>query len=255
MKSNRFWMTSAAATIAFAIASVGLSVVHPPDIDPANFTCTGVTNPFFPLTPGMRWTYTGESEGVATSNTVEVTSCTRVIEGVTVTVVHDTALEGGAKVEETFDYFAIACDGTVWYLGEDSTEFDPVTGDPISTEGSWISGEPAGETNEADAGFIMLASPQPGDRYYQEFAPKVAVDLAKVLTLDGSATTPFTGLADNLLVTKETSQLDPGVAENKYYAEGIGFIRGDMVKGGDEFSELTSFTTVTPTCPPPPPVP
>ena len=251
MRSKRFWITCALViTVTLAVSSNASAVTHPPDVNPADFTCAGVTNPLFPLTPGMKWTYTGESEGVATSNTVEVTSCSRVIEDVTVTVVHDTAIEGGVKVEETFDYFAIACDGTVWYFGEDSTEFDPVTGEPISTEGSWISGE-----NDADAGFIMLASPQVGNRYYQEFAPKVAVDLAKVISLNGSASTPFTGAIDNLLVTKETSQLDPGVVENKYYASGIGFIRGDMVKGGDEFAELTSFTTGTATCPPPPPVP
>jgi len=44
-------------------------------------------------------------------------------------------------------------------------------------------------------------------------------------------------------VTKETSQLDPGVVENKFYASGIGFIRGEIVKGGDEFTQLVNVTT------------
>jgi hypothetical protein len=251
MKSRRFWITCALGLVmAFGVAPSATAIVHPPDVDPHDFICAGVTNEFFPLVPGTTWTYTGESEGVSTSDVVEVTSCTRVIEGVTTTVVHDTAYENGVKVEETFDYFAIACDGTVWYCGEDSTEFDPVTGLPISTEGSWIAGQ-----NDADAGFIMLANPQVGNRYLQEFAPGVAVDQAKVASLDGSACSPYTDCIDNLLVTKETSQLDPGVVENKFYTSGIGFIRSEIIKGGDEHSELVSFTMVPATCPPPPPAP
>lgn len=90
----------------------------------------------------------------------------------------------------------------------------------------------------------MLADPRVGDRYFQEFAPGVAVDQAKVISLDGSATVPYQpGSFDNLLVTKETSQLDPGMVENKYYAVGIGFIRADMVKGGEEYTELVDITT------------
>ena len=98
----------------------------------------------------------------------------------------------------------------------------------------------------------MLANPQVGNRYYQEFAPGVAVDLAKVISLDGSACVPYQNpdfCSDDLLVTKETTQLEPGVVENKYYASGIGFIRGEMVKGGEEHTELVD-KTFTP-CPVP----
>jgi len=250
MKSQRFWITCAMGmAMALAGASIAAAATHPPNVNPADFTCAGVTNPFFPLEPGTKWTYQGESEGISTTNTVEVTSCTRVIHpepgsaGVTTTVVHDQAFEKGVLVEDTLDYFAIACDGTVWYFGEDSTEFPSG-----STEGSWIAGE-----NDADAGFIMLAHPRVGDRYFQEFAPKVAVDQAKVISLEGSACVPYQTpdfCSDELLVTKETSQLDPGVVENKYYASGIGFIRGEIIKGGDEFTELVSFTMGPATCPP-----
>jgi hypothetical protein len=144
-------------------------------------------------------------------------------------------------VEETFDWFATDCDGNVWYFGEDSTEC-PCPGG--SKEGSWI----AGGVDDADAGFIMLASPQPGDRYYQEFARDVAEDQAKVLSLEGSACVPYPPgpgqfCSDELLVTEERTRLEPGVVENKYYASGIGFIFGEMVKGGEEFTELVNITT------------
>ena len=41
----------------------------------------------------------------------------------------------------------------------------------------------------------------------------------------------------------ETSQLDPGVVEHKYYARGVGFVLGVTVKGGDERTELLSLGT------------
>ena len=241
MRSKRFWKTCAVGmAMAFALGSVAAAVNHPPDFKPADFVYPIANpNPFFPLVPGTTYFYEGESEGVPTTNITEVTCSTLVIADVTTTVVRDRAFdENGNVIEDTFDYYAQDKNGTVWYFGEDTTEFDPVTGDPISTEGTWREG-----VDDADAGFIMLASPQVGNRYYQEFAPGVAVDLARVTDLDGSACSPYTACVDNLLVTKETSQLDPGVVENKYYKSGIGFIRGEIVKGGDEFTELVNITT------------
>ena len=46
-----------------------------------------------------------------------------------------------------------------------------------------------------------------------------------MLGLTGSETTPLTGPAKDLLVTKDSDLLDPtGPGENKYYARGIGLI-------------------------------
>jgi hypothetical protein len=44
-------------------------------------------------------------------------------------------------------------------------------------------------------------------------------------------------------VTKETTRLEPGIAEHKHYAVGVGFVLGVMIKGGDERTELVSVTT------------
>jgi hypothetical protein len=85
---------------------------------------------------------------------------------VTATVVHDQAFENGLLVEDAFDYFATDCTGTVWHLGEDSTQ---IPGG--NKEGSWRAGE-----NDADAGCMMLAAPTQGDRSHQEFACGVAED-------------------------------------------------------------------------------
>ena len=95
--------------------------------------------------------------------------------------------------------------------------------------------------NGVQPGIIMEAHPQVHDSYFQEFAPGVAEDQAQVLSLKKSTCVSF-GCFDDLLLTKEFSALDPGAVEQKYYAQGVGFILGVAVKGGDERIELVSIT-------------
>jgi hypothetical protein len=54
-----------------------------------------------------------------------------------------------------------------------------------------------------------------------------------VLKLNGSAKVPY-GAFDDTLVSKEWSPLEPGVAEHKYYAAGVGDIKEVTVKGPSE---------------------
>ena len=235
MHRKRFSITLATGgALLFGGASIAAAVTHPPDINPANFV-RYVTNPFFPLQPGTKFFYEGEKDGVPTSNVTEVTCDTKLILGVKTTVVHDQAFdEHGVLAEDTFDWYAQDRDGNVWYFGEDTIEL--ATG---STEGSWEAG-----VDDADPGLIMEANPQVGDRYYQEFARNVAEDQAKVDSLDASACIHNQkDCFDHLLLTKETSRLDPGVVENKYYRATVGFILGVNVKGGNERTELVNITT------------
>ena len=204
-------------------------------IDPSDFV-RQVDNQFFPLTPGTTFFYEGSKEGVPTSNEMYVTHQTKTILGVRTTVVHDRAFEDGVLVEDTFDWYAQDEDGNVWYFGEDTKELD-AEGNVISTEGSWEAG-----VNGAEAGIIMEARPQVGDRYQQELAPGVAEDMARVIGLDESACVVY-GCFDGLLLTKEWTPLERGVAEWKYYARDVGFVLGIMVQGGDERTELVNITT------------
>ena len=64
--------------------------------------------------------------------------------------------------------------------------------------------------------------PQIGDSYNQENALPVAQDHAEVLSLNASASVPFGDFNSNLLLTLETSPVEPGAAEVKYYAKGVG---------------------------------
>jgi len=139
MELNRFSIVCALVlAMAFGITSIASATPHPPDIDPANFPGGPVTNPYFPLLPGTTFYYVGEKDGIPNSNITEVTCDTKMILGVTTTVVHDRAFDqDGALVEDTFDWYAQDIAGNVWYFGEDTKELDPSTGAVISTEGSW----------------------------------------------------------------------------------------------------------------------
>jgi hypothetical protein len=204
-------------------------------IDPANFVSV-IDNRFFPLRPGTTFYYVGTKDGVPTTNITTVTHQTKRILGVRTTVVLDRAYENGILDEDTIDWYAQDVDGNVMYFGEDTKELDP-NGNVISTEGTWMAG-----VNGAVPGIIMEANPAVGDRYQQEFSAGVAEDMARVLSLDASACVIY-GCFDNLLVTKEWTHLDPGVASVKYYAANVGFILEDAIRGGSEHTELVSITT------------
>jgi hypothetical protein len=214
-----------------SIAAKNLNVMGPTtDIDPDDFV-SEITNPYFPLEPGTTFVYEGESEGVPTREVVTVTNETKEILGVTATVVHAQAYEDGVLIEDTFDWYAQDKEGNVWYFGEDTKELDE-EGNVISTEGSWEAG-----VDGAEPGIIMLADPKKGDKYQQENAPEVAEDMAQVIGFEDSLCVSY-GCFENVLVTKEWTPLERGVVEYKYYAQGVGFIFGEMIKGGEEQTEL-----------------
>ncbi len=194
-----------------------------------------VNNEFFPLVPGTTFFYEGTKEGVPTRDEVHVTRTTITILNVTCTVVRDRAFENNVLVEDTLDYFAQDVSGNVWYFGEDTKEFDE-KGRVVSTEGTWRAG-----VNGAAPGLIMEAHPAAGDRYFQEMAAGVAEDVASVRSLNSSTCVPF-DCFHQVLRTRETNRFEPGVVDQKYYARGIGFIRSDMIAGGDEHDALVRIT-------------
>jgi len=192
---------------------------------------TTVDNEFFPLPRGTTWFYEGTKDGVATRDVTHVLNPTVRILNVDCTIVHDRAFENNVLVEDTRDYFAQDRSGNVWYFGEDTKELD-ANGHVVSTEGTWRAG-----VNGAAPGLIMEAHPQPGDGYFQELAGGVAEDMATVRSLNSSTCVPVDCFT-HLLRTRETSRFEPGVIEQKYYAKNIGFIRGDVIVGGNEHTAL-----------------
>jgi hypothetical protein len=198
--------------------------------DPCNFSNEIIDNPYFALIPGTTFTYESVTEEGTEEIIVVVTDETKEILGVTATVVHDTASLDGELIEDTFDWFAQDKEGNVWYLGEDTKEYE--NGEVISTEGSWEAG-----VDGAEAGIVMLADPQVGDTYRQEWYPGHAEDAAEVVSLSEEVTVPY-GTFTNCLQTREFSTLDPELNEYKYYCTAVGAVTLEVVIDSGERVEL-----------------
>src|SRR5918995_5360128 len=170
----RLLLTSAAVA-AIAIPGAGEAAAQMPG--PDSFS-TKIDNPYWPMRPGSRWVYREtDSEGARQRVVVTVTDRTRLIaNGVTARVVHDVVRRRGELVEVTDDWYAQDDAGNVWYLGEDTTEYED--GRPVSTEGSFEAG-----VDGAQAGGVMPARPRRGMRYRQEHYAGHAEDRARVVSL------------------------------------------------------------------------
>ena len=200
-----------------------------PSPDPRDFVAS-IDNPWFPLAPGTVWTYRVTGDEGPETVTVTVTDRTRVVQGVTATVVHDVVTDArGRTVEDTFDWYAQDTAGNVWYFGEDTTAYD---GRRTSTEGSWEAG-----VDGAEAGLLMPARPRVGDGYAQEHLAGVAEDRGRILALQERREVPA-GRYDDVVVTEDTTPLEPGLIERKYYARGVGVVFEEDVAGGSEVVEL-----------------
>ena len=196
-----------------------------------------VTNPWFPLEPGTRWTYREvDEDGQVLEVVVTATPLTRTIaNGVEARVVRDTVTQDGEIVEDTLDWYAQDARGTVWYLGEDTAEFED--GRVSSRDGSFEAG-----VDGALAGIVMPAEPAVGDAYRQEYSAGVAEDQGAVLALDARASVPA-GTYDELVQTADTNPLEPDALENKFFARDVGAVLTlDVATGGRE--ALLAVTTV-----------
>ena len=87
------------------------------------------------MTPGSRWVYREtDTEGANQKVVVTVTDRTKTIaNGIEARVVHDVVTEDGKFVEVTDDWYAQDAEGSIWYLGEDTTEYE--NGKPVSKAG------------------------------------------------------------------------------------------------------------------------
>jgi hypothetical protein len=206
----------------------------PVTLDPADFAGP-IDNPYLPWPVGAQWvTRESDPKGNAQTVTVTVTSRTRQILGIAATVVHDKVTDHGELVENTFDWYAQDSCGNVWYLGENTKEYEH--GIVVSTEGSWEAG-----VDGAQPGIAMTADPQVGQSYRQEFLAGVAEDAAAVLSIGEQAEVPY-GHFDDVVLIKESTPADPDSLEYKLYARGIGVVLAIAVSGGSDREELLSFT-------------
>jgi hypothetical protein len=208
-------------------------------IDPSKFN-VAITNPYWPMTPGVRWSYVErELDGSEATASTIVTNQTKVIaNGVTVRLVRDTLTRDGQVIEDTIDYYAQDEAGNIWYFGEQTAEFD--NGAVATTTGSFEAG-----VGGALGGIAVPAAPTAGMAYRQEFLRGEAEDNGAVLSTDELATVPA-GSYRHVLLTKDTTPLEPDLLEYKLYAKGVGPVLVMTASGGSTRTELVSVDTAQP---------
>jgi hypothetical protein len=250
MRTRRRTATAAAlASAAIAIAACGGGEGRPSDaaaqlpqgaepveLDPAELT-TEITNPYWPMPVGRRWVYAEHDHrtGERLTVTVTVTDETKLVaNGVEARVVRDVVRDAdGALVEKTDDWYAQDAEGNVWYLGEDTAEYED--GRVATRAGSFEAG-----VDGAQPGVIMPAEPEPGMAYRQEHYEGEAEDRAAVLSTEEQVGVPAGHYRDALL-TRDLVPLEPRVEELKLYAPGVGPVLTLKIAGGSGREELVRF--------------
>jgi hypothetical protein len=222
----------------FAVALSGTACgsreeASPARTRPAQFV-SRVDNPWFPLAPGATFVYRGVKDGEPARDIVTVTHKTTLIDGVRCLAVDDRLYVGGHLGERTTDWYAQDAMGTVWYFGEATAELDE-SGRVTSTEGSWRSG-----VDGAHAGILMPAQPRVGRSFRQEYYKGQAEDHFQVLSTSASVRVPYTS-STHALLTKEWTPLEPDVLDHKLYVRGIGLVKEETIKGGNERAVLISL--------------
>lgn len=174
-------------------------------------------NPFFILEPGYTLVLEGMKGDEQAKITIRVLDETKQIDGVETRVVEEREELGGQIEEVTRDYFAISRrTNNVYYFGEDVDVYED--GRLVGHEGAWQSGK-----DGARYGLFLPATPLIGARYYQEIAPKIAMDRAEVMSTTDRYECPA-GKFERVLRTEETTPLEPREREAKRYAPGVGLL-------------------------------
>lgn len=190
-----------------------------------------IDNPLFPAPVGAKWVYEAETEDGLERIEISVDAETKDVYGAAARVVRDTVTVDGELVEDTWDWYAQDGAGNVWYLGEDTCEYE--AGECVDHVGAWEAG-----VGGALPGVVMLAKPEVGVEYRQEFLEGEAEDYAEVVSMNETVTVPA-GTFEGCMKTRDRSTLDPELDELKYYCAGVGTV---LVEEGDVRVELLEYS-------------
>jgi hypothetical protein len=198
-----------------------------------------ITNIWFPLLRGSVYVYDGQKDGKTSRDVMTVSNKVKDITGIRAAVINDRVFLNGQLSERTTDFYAQDKKGTVWYLGEKTAELN-TKGKVTSTEGSFLNG-----SKGAKGGIFMPTHPAVGQSFQQESFKGQAEDHFQILDMAASITTPAIS-SNSAMLTQETTPLEPGVVDHKYYVQGIGTVKEQQVAGapagqGEEL-HLISFT-------------
>ena len=199
------------------------------DMASCKWSSTG-KNDYFVLEPGYQQVLEGKEEGSAVRLVITVTDQIKKVGGVETRVVEERETHDGQLEEVSLNYFAICGPSNdVYYFGEAVDIYK--NGKVDHHEGEWAAGE-----NGARAGLFISANPKVGERFYQEIAPKVAMDRVEVISTSETLKTPA-GEFKEAVKTEETTPLEAGAKEYKLFAKGVGIIQDGellLVKFGQQ---------------------
>ena len=85
----------------------------------------------------------------------------------------------------------------------------------------------------------MPAHPRAGDGGWQEYYKGHAEDRYRILNLH-TTVQHARRISRHAMLVRETTPLEPGVVDHKIYVRGIGTVREETVKGGNERYRLVS---------------
>jgi hypothetical protein len=156
---------------------------------------------------------------------VNVTDQTQDINGVVTRVVEEVESHDEQLVEISRNYFAM-CEQTnsLFYFGEDTQFYEDGRPVPGGEAESWHAG-----VHDAKPGVFMPGIVLLGARYQEETAPDVAMDRGEIVSLNDTVDTPAKTF-DDVLRIKETTPLEPGDVEYKFFAAGVGIIQDGTLK-------------------------
>ena len=184
--------------------------------DSCTFESTGRNN-FFILEPGYQLVLEGAEGWNTTKLVITVLKETKKIGNVETRVVEENETTNGKTVEISRNFFAFCKQtGSIFYFGEEVDMYK--NGKIISHDGAWIA-----EGNNK-AGVMMPGIILIGARFYNEIAPRVAMDRVEIISLNNTLQTPA-GTFFNCLETEETTSLEPKAKEYKLFTPGIGLIK------------------------------
>jgi len=184
------------------------------DVDKADLLPTGA-NTYIAMQPGRVLRLAHGSDTL----TLAVLADTQQVDGVTAGVLEERETKNGKLVEVSRNFMATdKKTGDVYYFGEDVDNYR--NGKIVNHESAWRAG-----SGGARFGLMIPARPAAGEKFYQEIAPKIAMDRVEVLSTEETVKTPA-GIFEHCVHLRETTPLERGVSD-KYYAPGVGLIKDD----------------------------
>src|SRR5690349_7773060 len=167
---GRISKVSTILLITIMLGVVSKTISRDTEESPTFSNPTVITNQFFPLSTIDHTISLGQKEN--TTLRIEVTPLhqTRTIEWgggqIESIVAQFVEYAGGRLIEVAYDYFAQSDDGSVYYLGEDVTNYK--NGEITDHEGSWLVGR-----DGARPALIMPAKPEVGQVFNSENLPGI----------------------------------------------------------------------------------